>query len=293
MPTSVANDRAVFGTACASASCFSPQIDWRADAGQRLDRPHAVAPAEQREDAVGVLRRDGQLPGVGIEAAEHRRHRDLRQPVRRRRVAVPGRIACERGEVRKAHRVDALTSVHQRRGAELVVHDQHDRGPRRHGGSSSRDLLVLEDEIRDRRVEEEQREEEERHRREHREERARRGRGAVGGGGEHAERRCDRDRRDVRERAGLRQDEQREQARQRRDEHQVERVREPGRDRVHEELDEQEERGHAEGDRDREEHDLRCRSSHGRRRTPGFAPGCRAPAARAPEPRGRRDARRP
>ena len=28
MPTSVANDRAVFGTACASASCFSPQIDW-------------------------------------------------------------------------------------------------------------------------------------------------------------------------------------------------------------------------------------------------------------------------
>ena len=121
-----------------------------ADAGQRLDRPHAVAPAEQREDAVGVLRRNGQLPGVGIEAAEHRRHRDLRQPVGRRRVAVPGRVACELGEVRKAHRVDALASVHQRRGAELVVDDQHDRGARRHGGSSPRDLLVLEDEIRDR-----------------------------------------------------------------------------------------------------------------------------------------------
>jgi hypothetical protein len=53
-------------------------------------------------------------------------------------------------------------------------------------------------------------------------------------------------------------DEQREQARQRRNEHQVERVREPRRHGVHEELDEQEQRRQPEGDRDREEHDLRA-----------------------------------
>ena len=103
----------------------------RAQPGQRLRDVQVVRVREEREQVVWVLGMDGQTPVLRVHAREDRRHRVDRPRVDRRRVAKPGRVLCESGEVRIALRVDLHALVEERRRGELVEDENDDRRLRR------------------------------------------------------------------------------------------------------------------------------------------------------------------
>ena len=133
----------------------------RAEMRLRLHRVQVVRAAEQREEVVGVVEVEREVVFLREESGEHRRDRAGRPLVHGRRVAVPGRVACEPGEVGVAGGVDLTLRVHERDGRKLVEDDHDDRGVGRHLGQP-RLGRVLEDETRHRRDEQEQDEEDER-----------------------------------------------------------------------------------------------------------------------------------
>ena len=166
-------------------------------------------------------------------------------------------MASKRGEMREASRVDLPVPVHQRDRAELVHHDQDDRGPGTRLRRAYR-RFVLEDEARDVRAAEKEREKHDRRRSQQGEEGLNVAGPAVENGGTKAEEprgKQQESRRPVEPLQHLESDHSRQDG----DEHEVQRQREEPVDEARAELDEHEQRRRQKRDGEREEHDLRAR----------------------------------
>ena len=155
-----------------------------AEIGEGLAHVEVVAAAEGCEQIAGIVGDDRQLVRFRAPAAQDGRDREARLVGRGGCVPVPGGVVRQSGEVREAAGVDAPVRARQRRAVELVEHDHDDRRRVPGAGGRLRALIAREQQVGDRRHEEEEQNGQERNGREHRQ-RARQEAGApvcVGAG---------------------------------------------------------------------------------------------------------------
>jgi hypothetical protein len=139
--------------------------------GDRLDHRQLVAALEEREEAARVVPRGRQRVRPRLLAGELRGHRRRGEVVDGRRVAIPGGLPRQPGEVREQLGVDPPVRAGERGLGQLVQHDMHDRHRRARRSRDRAAGLAGEQQAAHRREDEEQEQHDRRRDGEHRHER--------------------------------------------------------------------------------------------------------------------------